>query len=211
MDEGSEASMKAVIGMEDLAAHPEYLSIADIDGVRLDLRYACVNNFVGRNLYGEAAPALLHRRAAEGLAMAARELRRLRPGFHLLVFDALRPGRVQRVLWDIVKDTPQRIYVADPARGSIHSFGMAVDLSVEDADGDELDMGTGFDDFTERAQPQREAELLRTGRLSEAQVANRQLLRHCMSQAGFNGIATEWWHFEAADRDWVRAHMLLIE
>ncbi|OQS41621.1 M15 family metallopeptidase [Chromobacterium haemolyticum] len=203
--------MKAVIAMEELAAHPEYLSIADIDGVRLDLRYACANNFVGRNLYGGAAPALLHRRAAERLAMAARELRRQRPGFHLRVFDALRPGRVQRVLWDIVKDTPQRIYVADPARGSIHSFGMAVDLSVEDDGGRELNMGTGFDDFTELAQPQRESELRRTGRLSEAQLANRLLLRHCMSQAGFSGIATEWWHFEAADRDWVRAHMLLIE
>ncbi|XLM23276.1 D-alanyl-D-alanine dipeptidase, partial [Chromobacterium piscinae] len=68
-------------------------------------------------------------------------------------FDALRPGRVQRVLWDIVKDTPQRVYVADPARGSIHSFGMAVDLTVEDGQGRELDLGTGFDDFTERAQP----------------------------------------------------------
>ncbi|WP_019102941.1 M15 family metallopeptidase [Chromobacterium haemolyticum] len=143
--------------------------------------------------------------------MAARELRRQRPGFQLRVFDALRPGRVQRVLWDIVKDTPQRIYVADPARGSIHSFGMAVDLSVEDDGGRELNMGTGFDDFTELAQPQRESELQRTGRLSEAQLANRLLLRHCMSQAGFSGIATEWWHFEAADRDWVRAHMLLIE
>lgn len=203
--------MSAVIRMEELAAHPEYLSIADIDGVRLDLRYACANNFVGRNLYGDAAPALLHRRAAEQLSQAARALSLQRPGYRLRVFDALRPGRVQRVLWDIVKDTPQRIYVADPARGSIHSFGMAVDLSVEDAEGRELDMGTGFDDFTELAQPQREPELARTGRLSAAQLDNRLLLRGCMLEAGFYGIATEWWHFEAAERNWVRAHMLLIE
>ena len=95
--------MSAVIRMEELAAHPEYLSIADIDGVRLDLRYACANNFVGRNLYGDAAPALLHRRAAEQLSQAARALSLQRPGYRLRVFDALRPGRVQRVLWDIVR------------------------------------------------------------------------------------------------------------
>lgn len=203
--------MSAVINLEVLAAHPEYVSIADIDGVRLDLRYACANNFVGHNLYGDAAPALLHQRAAEQLSLAAQELHRQRPGHRLRVFDALRPGRVQRVLWDIVKDTPQRIYVADPARGSIHSFGMAVDLSVEDEHGCELDMGTGFDDFTELAQPQREPDLRQSGRLSAAQLDNRLLLRGCMLQAGFYGIATEWWHFEAADRNWVRAHMLLIE
>ena len=84
--------MSAVIRMEELAAHPEYLSIADIDGVRLDLRYACANNFVGRNLYGDAAPALLHRRAAEQLSQAARALSLQRPGYRLRVFDALRRG-----------------------------------------------------------------------------------------------------------------------
>ncbi|AXE30579.1 D-alanyl-D-alanine dipeptidase [Chromobacterium phragmitis] len=203
--------MRATIQLEELSDHPEYLSIAGIGGVALDLRYAGADNFVGRNLYGEQAPALLHRKAAERLAAAARELANRRPCHRLRVFDALRPGRVQRVLWDIVKDTPQRIYVADPARGSIHSFGMAVDITVEDGAGRQLDMGTGFDDFTELAQPQREADMLAQGRLSDAQLANRLLLRGCMEAAGFRGILTEWWHFEAADRDWVRAHMRLVE
>ena len=203
--------MTVTIRLEELEDHPEYVSIEGMAGVRLDLRYACADNFVGRDLYGPSAHALLHRQAAERLAQAASGLARLRPGHRLRVFDALRPGRVQRVLWDIVKDTPQRIYVADPARGSIHSFGMAVDLSIEDGLGRELDMGTGFDDFTELAQPQREAEMRAAGRLSEAQLANRLLLRGCMASAGFRAIATEWWHFEADDRDWVRAHMRLIE
>ncbi|OBU85629.1 M15 family metallopeptidase [Chromobacterium subtsugae] len=203
--------MTETMAMEALAAHPEYVSIAGIDGLSLDLRYAGSDNFVGRDLYGGTACALLHRRAAGKLAAAARELRRRLPGHRLRIFDALRPGRVQRVLWEIVKDTPQRIYVADPARGSIHSFGMAVDLGIEDGEGRELDMGTGFDDFTELAQPQREAEMRAAGRLSEAQLANRLLLRGCMEAAGFRAIATEWWHFEADDRDWVRAHMRLIE
>ncbi|WP_434630259.1 M15 family metallopeptidase [Chromobacterium sp. CV08] len=203
--------MAAMISLEDLAGDPEYVPIADIDGVRLDLRYACADNFVGRDLYGGAVPALLHRRAAERLRLAARELDRLWPGYRLRIFDALRPGRVQRVLWDIVKDTPQRIYVADPARGSIHSFGMAVDLTLEDERGLELDMGTGFDDFTELAQPQRERQMQADGLLSGPQLANRLLLRGCMERVGFHGIATEWWHFEAAERDWVRAHMRRVE
>lgn len=203
--------MDATIRLEELASHPEYVSIEGMAGVRLDLRYASADNFVGRDLYGPSARALLHSAAAERLARAAGEMASRRAGHRLRVFDALRPGRVQRVLWDIVKDTPQRIYVADPARGSIHSFGMAVDITAEDAEGRELDMGTGFDDFTERAQPQREEEMLARGLLSDAQLANRRLLRACMEAAGFRGIATEWWHFEAADRDWVRTHMRLIE
>ncbi|WP_043617239.1 M15 family metallopeptidase [Chromobacterium violaceum] len=203
--------MMGTIRLEELENHSEYVSIAGMAGVRLDLRYASDDNFVGRDLYGPSAHALLHREAARRLARAERELASRRAGYRLRVFDALRPGRVQRVLWDIVKDTPQRIYVADPARGSIHSFGMAVDITVEDGQGRELDMGTGFDDFTERAQPQREAEMLERGLLSDAQLDNRLLLRGCMVAGGFRGIATEWWHFEAADRDWVRAHMRLIE
>ncbi|OWY39091.1 D-alanyl-D-alanine dipeptidase [Xenophilus sp. AP218F] len=199
------------ISLEQVASHPEYVSIAGLAGIRLDLRYASADNFVGRDLYGAAAPALLHRQAAEQLARAAQWLGRQRPGYRLRVFDALRPGRVQRVLWDIVKDTPQRIYVADPARGSIHSFGMAVDLSVEDDAGRELDMGAGFDDFTELAQPQREEAMLAAGRLSAAQLANRRLLREAMEGAGFRGIPTEWWHFEAADKAWIRETMRLVE
>jgi D-alanyl-D-alanine dipeptidase len=203
--------MSATIKLEALDSYPEYVPIDGLPGVRLDLRYAGVDNFVGRDLYGAAPPARLHRDAAAKLAQAAVELARRQAGYRLRIFDALRPGRVQRVLWDIVKDTPQRVYVADPARGSIHSFGMAVDLTVEDEAGRELDMGTGFDDFTELAQPRHEVAMRAAGRLSEAQLANRLLLRNCMEAAGFRAIATEWWHFEADDRDWVRAHMRLVE
>jgi D-alanyl-D-alanine dipeptidase len=96
------------------------------------------------------------------------------------------------------------MYLADPARGSIHSYGMALDITLLDADGRELDMGTGFDDMTELSHPALEEGFQRTGALSDAQVANRRLLRGAMTQAGFVGINTEWWHFDCGDRNRVR-------
>jgi D-alanyl-D-alanine dipeptidase len=97
------------------------------------------------------------------------------------------------------------MYLADPARGSIHSFGMAVDATIVDETGRELDMGTGFDDMTTLSHPALEGEMLATGRLAPAQAANRQLLRDAMFGAGFVGINTEWWHFDCGDREAVRA------
>jgi D-alanyl-D-alanine dipeptidase len=81
---------------------------------------------------------------------------------------------------------------------------MALDLTILDEDGRELDMGTGFDDMTELSHPKLEAGFLQTGALSEAQVAHRRLLREAMFQAGFVGINTEWWHFDCGDRNLVR-------
>lgn len=199
------------IPYEQLAEHPEYVALTDLQPLTIELRYNSNDNFIGHDLYGDLTEAYLHIQAAQQLQEAMNHLQALRPGWRLRVFDALRPGRVQQVLWDHVKDTPSQIYVANPERGSIHSFGMAIDLTIEDEHGRERDMGTGFDDFTERAQPQKEQELLHTGRLTKEQLANRQLLRHCMNSAGFHGIPTEWWHFEAAEKEWVRANMLYIE
>ncbi|MDF0606735.1 M15 family metallopeptidase [Neisseriaceae bacterium TC5R-5] len=203
--------MNNSITLEQLAVHPEYVAIAHLPGVSVDLRYATADNFIGHDLYGGAVAAYLHRQAASQLVQAVAHLQQVRPGWRLRVFDALRPARVQRVLWDKVKDTEQQIYVANPARGSIHSFGMAVDVSLEDEAGVSVDMGTDFDDFSLRAQPQYEAQMLAEGLLSTTQVAHRELLRQCLFAAGFIGIATEWWHFEAADRQWVRDNMCLVE
>jgi D-alanyl-D-alanine dipeptidase len=126
------------------------------------------------------------------------------PGLTPLVLDALRPQRVQQQLWDALDGTGLRMYLADPARGSIHSFGMALDITLLDEAGRELDMGTGFDDLSERSHPALEADLLARGGLTAAQVANRQLLRDAMRHAGFVGINSEWWHFDCGDRDLVR-------
>lgn len=193
-----------MIASEHIAASPEFRHLNSIAGIRVDLRYAGVNNFVGRDLYSPYDCAWLHVQAAEALERVVAWLAKQRPDLTVLVLDALRPQRVQQQLWDALDGTGLRLYLADPARGSIHSYGMALDLTLVDADGRELDMGTGFDDMTELSHPALEEGFLLAGRLTEAQVANRRLLRAAMLQAGFLGIRTEWWHFDCGDRDVVR-------
>lgn len=196
---------------ELIANHADFRRLASVDGIRVDLRYASANNFVGRNLYGELNCAWLHREAATGLELAQRWLLANSPSHKLLVLDALRPHRVQQTLWQWLAGTELQLYLADPARGSIHSFGMAVDVTLVDAQGLELDMGTGFDDLTLLSHPQHEPKHVSEGLLSEQQVANRLLLRQAMLQSGFVGIPTEWWHFDFGDRAQVRQNYLRIE
>lgn len=196
---------------EDIASHADFRRLSSIPGVAVDLRYATTNNFVGRNLYGSQDCAWLHHLAATGLERAAALLQRERPGHRVLVLDALRPHRVQLLLWDHLDGTDLRQYVADPAIGSIHSFGMALDATLVDADGNELDMGTGYDEMTELSHPQLEAKFLESGELTPAQQGNRQLLRRIMFDSGFQGISNEWWHFDMLDRQHVRRHFLRVE
>ena len=196
--------MSASLASEDIASSPEFRHLSTIRGIAVDLRYASPDNFVGRDLYSPFDCAWLHRDAAAGLENAVAWLAAQRPGLTALVLDALRPQRVQQQLWDALDGTGLRMYLADPERGSIHSFGMALDITLLDERGRELDMGTGFDDLSERSHPALEAALLARGELTPAQVANRQLLRNAMTQAGFVGINSEWWHFDCGDRELVR-------
>jgi D-alanyl-D-alanine dipeptidase len=189
---------------EDVPASPDFRRLETIPGIRIDLRYASANNFIGRDLYAPNDCAWLHREAAAALEKAAAWLAHERPGYTLLVLDALRPQRVQEQLWDALFGTDLQLYLADPVRGSIHSFGMAVDVTICDAQGHELDMGTAFDDMTDRSHPALEGYMLRNGALTGQQVANRDLLRSAMLPAGFAGINTEWWHFDCGDRTTVR-------
>jgi len=196
---------------EDIASHPDFRRLGTIEGLAVDLRYATVHNFVGRNLYATLDCGWVHRLAASGLEQAAGLLRREAPGHRLLVLDALRPHRVQIELWDFLEGTDLRQYVADPARGSIHSFGMAIDATLLDPEGRELDMGTGFDVMTELSHPQLEAQHLAGGALTPTQVRNRELLRGVLSATGFRGIGNEWWHFEMLDRNHVRQTFLRVD
>jgi D-alanyl-D-alanine dipeptidase len=197
--------MSLTVASEDIAGSPEFRHLTSIAGIAIDLRYATPNNFVGRDLYSPFDCAWLHRDAAAALETFVAWLKDRRPGFTPLVLDALRPQRVQQQLWDALEGTGLQMYLANPARGSIHSYGMALDITILDEQGRELDMGTGFDDMTNLSHPALEEGFLLTGELSDEQLANRRLLREGMLAAGFFGINTEWWHFDCGDRELVRA------
>lgn len=183
----------------------DFRHLSTIAGIAIDLRYAGPHNFLGHDLYGAHDCAWLHVQAAAALERVVAWLAATCPGARVLVLDALRPQRVQQQLWEALAGTDLQMYLAEPTRGSIHSFGMALDVTILDQSGVELDMGTGFDDMTELSHPALEEGFLARGDLTLDQVANRQLLREAMFQGGFVGINTEWWHFDCGNRDVVRA------
>ena len=197
--------MNKTLSIEAVPGHPDFVALGALRGLQVDLRYATPANFVGADMYSPFDCAWLHRDAAARLQEAIAHLAAKRPGFSLLVLDALRPQRVQERMWKALEGTPLTDYLANPARGSIHSFGMAVDVTLADADGAELDMGTPFDDLTERSHPILEAEMLARGELAPFHVENRALLRDVMGRAGWQGISREWWHFDGGNRDAIRS------
>ena len=158
--------------------------------IRLDVRYATANNFVGRPVYSEAR-AFLQRPAAEALVLAHRALRE--QGYGLLVFDGYRPWAVTKLFWDV---TPpgKRDFVANPRQGSKHNRGCAVDLSLYDlASGREVEMPSAYDEMSERSHPSYAGG-------TAAQRAARDRLRGAMEKEGFTVEPNEWWHFNY--RDW---------
>lgn len=206
-----QAAPQRRVRCEDLPQQTEFVRLADVPGISVDLRYASANNFVGRVLYADLDCAWVHRDAAAALTQVGARLARTHPELRLLVLDALRPHRVQEMLWRHLEGTDLRPYLADPARGSVHSFGLAVDVTLLGAEGREMDMGTGFDDLSELSHPDLEAAHVQQGRLSTAQVANRHILRDAMCQQGFRGIHSEWWHFDFGDREVIRRERTRVE
>lgn len=180
-------------------------------GVLVALKYAVAQNFMGVAVYGPHSQCYLQREAAEKLARAQALLEQRRPGLRLLMRDCLRPRAVQRRMWGFVAGTPMQSYVARPDPGSMHNHGAAVDISLADAAGNALDMGTPVDHFGPLAQPRFEARYLRSGELNAEQVANRRLLREVMLAAGWRGINNEWWHFEAFPVAEIRRRFPLVE
>ncbi|MGZ3722209.1 MAG: M15 family metallopeptidase [Bdellovibrionales bacterium] len=201
----AQSSLKFVLQSADFV---ELQNAADLI---IDLRYASQNNFAGINLYGPFNRAFLHKITAQKLSLARENIQRTKPGYKLIIFDALRPRSIQRVLWDLVAGTEGEKYFANPDLGSLHSFGFAVDLSLLDEIGKELDMGAGFDDFRDIAQPKFEERFLRDGTLSPMHIANRRLLRNAMESAGFTQLPNEWWHFDALPKAQVRANFPIVE
>ncbi len=192
------------LALEEVPGHPAFCRLEAVRGIAFDLRYAGTNNFDGRVLYRGLDCAWLRVEAAQGLARTADWLAAHHPDWRLLVLDALRPQRVQEAIWRDVVGTPAEPYFAEPVRGSIHSFGMAVDATLIDAAGRELDMGSGFDEASERSHPAREAALQAAGVLTRAHLAARAALRAALAAGGFSGIATAWWHYNLGDPEQVR-------
>src|SRR5258707_1793892 len=140
--------MERSLGIDAVPGHASFVALASIGGIRVDLRYATPNNFVGADIYTPFDCAWLHRNGAERLAEAVHLLARRRPGASILVLDALRPQRAQERMWAALAGTNLTDYLACPVRGSIHSFGMAVDAPPCSEPGPELAIGTPCADPT---------------------------------------------------------------
>lgn len=155
--------------------------------IKLDMRYATSNNFTGRVLYDEAR-AFLASPAAQAVARASKAAQA--EGYGLTIFDAYRPWRVTKQLWDATPAGPKKNYVANPKRGSKHNRGCAVDLSLHDLrTGQLVEMPSEFDDFSEKAHRDFIA-------ASPAAIANRTRLQRYLESEGFVGLSNEWWHFD---------------
>ena len=184
-----------------------YVEISHYTDLAIDLRYATFDNMTGHDLYCGSARAFLHKDAAKKLLAAIRILSREAPRYRLRIYDAARPLYAQESLRAQVRGTPFSNYVSSPSNGSLHNYGYAIDLTIEDENGKSLDMGTPFDSFEYCAGYKGEAEALKRGRLTKVQVANRNLLRSVMRRAGFISLASEWWHFGAAASSFVKENI----
>lgn len=168
-----------------LAPAAELVDIRDVNpNIRLDIRYATPNNFTGVAVYDQPL-CLLRPEVARRLDRVQRDLESR--GLGLKVYDCYRPLSIQKKFWSLV---PDERYVANPAKGSRHNRGAAVDLTLVDARGRELPMPTGYDDFTPRAHRDFKD-------LPAEAIRNRELLEQVMQSHGFEPLPSEWWHFDA--------------
>ena len=157
--------------------------------IRLEIRYATTNNFLGTVFYSESR-AFMQRPAAESVVRANRQLKAL--GYGLLIHDAYRPWYVTKVFWDATPDD-KKVFVADPAKGSRHNRGCAVDLTLYDLKTKRpIEMVSTYDETTARAYPDYPGG-------TSLQRWHRKLLRDAMEAEGFTVYAAEWWHFDYKD------------
>jgi zinc D-Ala-D-Ala dipeptidase len=148
----------------------------------LDLKYATTDNFLKAKVY-DCPKCFLRYKTLKMLLLAQQDFKKL--GYTIKIFDCYRPYDVQKKMWKILPDAN---YVADPAKGSLHNRGGAIDLTLIDKNGNEVDMGTPFDDFTEASAHSYE-------NLAKEVIENRKLLKTIMEKHGLMAIKSEWWHY----------------
>ena len=188
--------VRDVAAYERLARRDPDQRLVEITDIPTDVRYATANNFMHAPLYPEAR-VFLRAPAARALEEVEGEL--APRGLGLKIFDGYRPYSVTVRMWEPIRNPD---FVADPAKGSRHNRGAAVDLTLIDLHtAAELAMPTGYDDFTPRARQD-------FNDLPPDVVANRALLRDVMTRHGFQPLPSEWWHFDY--RGWERFELMDI-
>lgn len=162
--------------------------------IKLDIHYATPHNFTNATIYTHGKCYLIEP-AAHALQAAAKKFQDL--GYNLKIWDGYRPFRVQQIFWNLV---PDERYVANPAKGSRHNRGCSIDLTLT-FQNQELDMGTDFDDFSEKSHRD-------YFDFNNDVLKNRQLLQEIMEKHHFVGWLNEWWHFDY--KDWEQYPLLDI-
>ncbi|MEM9895131.1 MAG: M15 family metallopeptidase [Bacteroidota bacterium] len=164
-------------------AQQDFVRLQDLDSTFFyDMRYASSNNFLKEKVY-ECGDCIIRKEVADSLIKANYYFKEL--GYRIMFFDCYRPLDVQKKMWKVL---PNPTYVADPAKGSIHNRGGAVDITLATTNGQSLDMGTDFDHFGKEAHHSYQE-------LGATVLSNRKLLKEGMMKFGFFPIRSEWWHY----------------
>lgn len=189
------------------------VDIHDLDpDFAVQMIYAQPHNFMGKTLYKDVKKAFMLPELAEKVVAADRELRKIRPDVHLIIYDAARPISVQQEMWNMVKGTDMDYYVSNPIkRNGLHNFGAAVDVTIVDCTGHPLPMGSEYDYFGEEANTDHEEDLLARNRITLREFENRRLLRKVMTDQGLLTIKSEWWHFNLVTADVARQKYKVIQ
>ncbi len=160
-----------------------WVELSEKDGFMVDIKYATKDNFTKKVIY-DCGACYLRPEIAQALVEALDEIKS-KYGYGIKLLDCYRPRPFQQRLWDVM---PDKNYVAPPEKGSMHSRGTAIDLTLVDSEGEELDMGTPFDFFGEEAHQDYKGH-------SDAVNRHRYILRSTMKKYGLEQIRTEWWHY----------------
>jgi len=190
--------------------------LVDVNDIDSTIQVDLINsdpkkNFFRENYYNGLSKAYLRKEIAIKLSKAQKILKTRHPGYSLLILDAARPRSVSRLMYEKMKGTKFEKYVANPNKGSMHNYGIAIDITIADKNGEELDMG--FSPFKKSTiELYWQFAKMKLGlNLNEEQIGNRKLLSETMISAGFLPLSHEWWHFNGMPKDLARKKYQIIE